>query len=428
MNRFPVKAALMTLALFAGGPALADGPPAGAAKPAPQCLGGEGHAVSFGGRRTFRLRPDWMGSSKAALTRPDLSPAYQLLIKRAGTALEGPTYTVVDKLKTPPSGDKHDYMSMGPYWWPDAGKPNGEPYVRRDGEVNPERGTNAFDVSDLEAMSGAVEALSLAYYVTDDRRYADKAALLLRVWFLDAATRMNPNARFAQGGPGRTPGRAEGVLDTFRLLRVVEGIGLLGPSGALTAADQAGLERWFADYAAWMQTSPTGREERAATNNHGNWYDYQLATFALFARQDDLARRVIATVGPERIASQMAPDGSLPEELKRTKALHYSYFALEPLVGLADLARCTGQDLWRFETADGRGLRKGFAFLAPYVGREESFPFKELEPHKAAASAAPLLTYAAWAYGDEGFGAAASLAAKARSVSLGDLLIAPYEP
>jgi hypothetical protein len=98
------------------------------------------------------------------------------VIKRADTALAGPTYTVVDKTRTPPSGDKHDYISMGPYWWPDPSKPNGEPYLRRDGEFNPERATNAFDVSDLDAMSASVEALSLAYYFTDDARYATKAA------------------------------------------------------------------------------------------------------------------------------------------------------------------------------------------------------------------------------------------------------------
>lgn len=426
MVRFPISALILTFALAVGGSAAADQAPSLAPYAGPQCEGGEGYAASFGGRRTFRLRPDWLAATKARLADPTIAPAYDALIKRAEAALVGPTYTVVDKLKTPPSGDKRDYMSMGPYWWPDPARPDGEPYIRRDGQVNPERNTNAFDVSDLEAMSAGVEALSLAYYFTDDRRYADKAAQLLRVWFLDAATRMNPNASFAQGVPGRTAGRAEGVLDTFRLLRVVEGIGLLGPSGALTAAEQTGLERWFAAYADWMQTSPTGREERAATNNHGNWYDYQLATFALFARQDDLARSVIATVGDQRIATQVAPDGSLPEELKRTRPLHYSYFSLEPLVGLADLGRCTGQDLWRYASRDGRSLRKALEFLAPYVGREASFPYKEINPKGAAGAASPLFAHAAWAYGDDAFGAAAATSALSRPGSLNDLLIAPY--
>lgn len=39
----------------------------------------------------------------------------------------GLLYTVVNKAVLPPSGDKHDYMSMAPYWWPDETKPDGLP-------------------------------------------------------------------------------------------------------------------------------------------------------------------------------------------------------------------------------------------------------------------------------------------------------------
>lgn len=416
------------LALAAALGAVMFGGSASAADVTPRCLGVEGYAADFAERRTFRWRPEWLAASKARRTDPALAPAFKALTKRADAALAGPVYTVTDKLRAPPSGDKHDYMSMGPYWWPDPTKPNGEPYVRRDGEVNPERNTDAFDVSDLDAMSSGVEALSLAYFFQDDPRYAEKAARLLRVWFLDPKTRMNPNASFAQGVPGRTPGRAEGVLDTYRLLRVVEAVGLLAPSGALSRSDHAGLERWFADYAHWMQISPTGREERAATNNHGVWFDYQLATFALFARDEALARDVIAKAGEARIARQVTPDGSLPEELQRTRALHYSYFTLEPMIGLADLGRCVGVDLWRYETADGRSLRKALAFLAPYVGREASFPYREIEPAGAAGEAAAPFGFAAWAYGDPELARLAAISAAKRPASVDRLLIAPYAP
>jgi hypothetical protein len=381
--------------------------------PAGVCKGGDGTAAAFGGRRTFRWSPLGLEYAKTHRADPSIAPAYAALIKRADAALAGPSYTVVDKTRTPPSGDKHDYISMGPYWWPDPGQPNGEPYIRRDGEFNPERATNAFDVTDLDAMSAGVEALSLAYYFTDDARYANKAAQLLRVWFLDPATGMNPNTKYAQGVPGRATGRAEGVLDTYRLLRVIEGVGLLAPSKALSDADQKGLERWFADYTTWMRTDTNGREEQAAANNHGIWFDYQLAGFALFARQDAVARQVVAEAGARRIATQVAPNGSLPLELTRTRALHYSYFALEALVGTAQFGRCVGLDLWRYQTADGRGLRAAFDFLAPYVGQEASFPYPELKPEDASSEALPLFAAAADAYGDKTLAdKAATLAAR----------------
>ncbi|MBO9709549.1 MAG: alginate lyase family protein [Caulobacter sp.] len=367
------------------------------------CKGSDGTSAAFDGRRTFRWSPDSLAFAKAHPRDPSVALALAVVMKRADEALAGPVYSVMDKTRVPPSGDKHDYISVGPYWWPDPSRPNGEPYVRRDGEVNPERSGEAFDVTRLEAMSGAVEALSLAYYFTDDARYATKAAQLLRTWFLDPATRMNPNAKYAQGVPGRTPGRAEGVLDTFRLLRVIEGVGLLAPSKAISTQDQRGLEKWFADYTAWMLSDPNGREEQAAANNHGAWFDYQLSGFALFSRQDALARRTVSQAGPRRIKTQIEPNGTLPRELQRTRALHYSYFALEALVGVADFGRCVGLDLWRYRTGDGRSLKAAFDFLAPYVGNEAAFPYRELRPKEAGVEGLPLFAAAATALDDAEF-------------------------
>jgi hypothetical protein len=346
------------------------------------------------------LRGDWLEAVKLhAPDKPQFATARKALFARAEAALVGPDYSVVHKLKMPPSGDKHDYMSIGPYWWPDAKQPGGEPYVRRDGRVNPERDTNAFDTTALQSMSASVDALALAYYFSGDLRYAQRAARLLRVWFLQPATRMNPNAAFAQGIPGRVAGRAEGVIDTTRLLRVVEGIGLLAPSETLTKQEQAGLERWFSEYVDWMLTSATGKEEGAARNNHGLWYDSQLTQYALFARRVDVARSAVERVAQQRIAQQIEPDGKMPQELQRTRALHYSVFALQAAAEIADLAGCVDKDVWNAKTGDGRGLKVAIDFLLPYVGRESEFPYPDLNP-TASEPAFELFSRAAWAYAD----------------------------
>jgi hypothetical protein len=399
---------------------------AGPVAAAPACRGADGHAAEFGGRRTFLLRPDVMGEVKrAGPNAPGVSAAWRAVVERADAALAGPLYSVVAKTRTPPSGDKHDYMSMGPYWWPDPAKAGGEPYVRRDGQVNPERDGPAFDVTALDAMSSAVEALSIAYFLTDDPRYATKAAELVRAWFLAPATRMNPNAQFAQGVPGRTPGRAEGVLDTYRLIRVVEGVGLIAPSGALSPAEEAALRRWFADYADWMTTSANGREEGQAGNNHGLWYDLQPAQFSLFAGRPDVARDVVSRFVEARIAVQTAPDGSLPHELQRTRALHYTVFALQPAAGVADLGRCLGVDVWGATSRNGRSLRAAVDFLLPYVGREAAFPYPERSPGPSD-EMLEVFARAALAYGDPRYAEAAARTARRRPQS--DLLLTVAPP
>lgn len=383
------------------------------------CRGAEGHAADFDGRRVFLWSPDALAAAKAG----GAAEARRAVMARADAALAGPLYSVTAKTRTPPSGDKHDYMSMGPYWWPDPARPGGEPYVRRDGEVNPERDGAAFDVTAMDRMSDAVEALALAHFLTGERRYAEKAAALVRAWFLDPATRMNPNTEFAQGVPGRTTGRAEGVLDTYRLIRVVEGGGLIQPSGALTPAELAKLKSWFSDYVDWMAASKNGREEAAAANNHALWYDLQRAHFALFAGRPDVARKIAADFGPQRLAAQVAADGKLPHELARTRALHYTAFALQAAAGVADLGACVGVDVWGYATPDGRGLKPAMAFLASYVGREDEFPFPERNPGPSD-DMLEALARAARAYDDPDLVRAAADVARRRAASDLNLTVA----
>lgn len=388
----------------------AAAPLAGGAQAAvPQCQGGDGYAASFEGRRTFLWRPDHLTAVKAALAQGEgPQAAWTALLARADAALTRTPYTVVDKTMTPASGDKHDYMSMGPYWWPDPSKPDGLPYIRRDGRFNPQRDTGAFDVSDLEAMSQDVQALALAAFVSGDDRYAAKAGEMIRVWFLDPKTRMNPNFNHAQAIPGRVSGRAEGVIDAHRLPRVIEAAGLLRPTGALSEAEHDALEAWFADLVEWMATSPIGRAERAAENNHGLYYDTLITHFALFAGLDDVARAVSERAATRRFDAQIEPDGGLPRELNRTRSLHYTTWTLAAAFDLADQAACVGVDLWGHQGPDGRSLKAATDFVAVWAGREAEWPWPELDKTETG-SLYEVLSRAAWAWDQADYAEKAAL-------------------
>jgi hypothetical protein len=365
--------------------------------PRPTCSGVEGYAPAFGGRRTFFLKPDQLIAIKAVReTDPAVSAAYRQLLKQADAALLRRPGAVTDKTTLPPSGNRHDYLSIAPYWWPDPTNPNGS-YVRRDGVINPARETNSYDRTAIGLLSGDVRVLGLAYYYSDDVRYAKKAALLIRTWFLDPATAMNPNANFAQAVRGREDGRAEGVLDTSAFQSVVDAVGLLAPSKAITPGEQKALEGWFGRYVDWMLTSRNGRAEQAAKNNHGIWFDSQITQYALFARRPDVARKVVDGFPARRISAQMDVDGRLPAETARTRSFHYSIYALTPAYDVAEMAACLGKDLWGYKDAQGRGLRKATDFLASYRGQLEKWPYKELrlEPKELDG----LLTRASWAWG-----------------------------
>ncbi|MDF7774938.1 alginate lyase family protein [Sphingomonas sp. AOB5] len=326
------------------------------------------------------MQPDTMERLKAAKdSDPAVGAAYTALIGKANAALTRGPYMVVDKRTIPPSGDRHDYLSVGPYWWPDKTKPDGLPYIRRDGEINPDRSSDKYDLADLESMSADVETLGLAYYFSGNVRYAQRAAFLVKIWFLDPRTRMNPNMNFGQAVPGREDGRAEGIIDTTRLARVIETIGLIGPTNVLKPEEQAGLEKWFSDYLDWMYKSRNGKAEDTAKNNHAMWFDAQVVQFALFARRPDLTRKVVEAFPKRRIADQFTVDGSLPRELIRTRSFHYSIYALLAAYDVAEMGSCVGVDLWSYD-GGGKSLKRTTDFLAAYRGRLDQWPHKEIRP------------------------------------------------
>lgn len=274
---------------------------------------------------------------------PQLAAAHAALLSRAAKALKTPLRSVTDKKLLSPSGSRNDYMSMGPYWWPNPDTANGLPYVRRDGQRNPQVAGEALDSDRMQAFCRDVLELTLAHHFGASDSHAEKAATAIRHWFLAPETRMTPHLRYGQGIPGIVEGRAEGLIDTRNLWMVIDSALLLNARDALSDTDLAALRQWFAEFAGWMQTSATGRDEDKAANNHGMFFDAQLVNYLLFIGETGKARARQATVIARRFAPQIEADGRMPHELSRTRPFHYCAFNLEAATRLAQYDRA----LWR---------------------------------------------------------------------------------
>ncbi len=307
--------------------------------------------------------------------------AIAALEKDAQAALAIAPMSVMDKAITPPSGDKHDYVSQAPYWWPDPSKADGKPYIRKDGQRNPE--INAItDRDNLGRLGAAVTTLSLAYAYTGREDYAAHAARLVRTWFLDPATRMNPHLQFGQYIPGINQGRGIGIIETRSLPELLDGVLLLAGSPSWTKADDDSLQAWMRAYLSWLVESTHGREEAKNGNNHETWYDVQVAGLALYTGQVDVARRTVEGARA-RVARQIEPDGRQPRELERTQSWHYSQFNLAAFMDLASLGRHVGVDLWNYRTEDGRSIRGAVDFLVPYAAGERPWSYDQITPFRA---------------------------------------------
>ena len=314
-------------------------------------------------------------ASHHSFEKPDVAAIDRdRILKAANAALELPPITITKYHAKLSEGGANDYYSNGDYWWPDPTKPDGLPYIQRDGLSNPEN-FNQHRMA-LRQLRDAVAALGAACKITGEDRYAAKSVELLHVFFLDPATRMNPDLKYAQAVPGVASGRGIGIIDTLRLIEIPQAIDAMQKSRAFPPETLAGVKQWFRDYTEWMITSKNGQKESAEKNNHAVAFWLQVAVFAKFtgdeARQAECRRQFKEVFVP----NQMAADGGFPLELKRTKPYAYSIFQLDNMTTLCQVLSTPADNLWTFELADGRGIRKAVAYLEPFLADKSKWPLK----------------------------------------------------
>lgn len=295
------------------------------------------------------------------------------MVQEADWAMKQEPITVTAETSQRSAGGKHDFFSEGDYWWPNP-KSVDSPYIQKDGMTNPEN-----FVAHRHAMirlSKIVGALASAYKLTGDEKYVQQALKHCKAWFVDTATRMHPNLLYAQAIKGRFSGRGIGIIDTIQLMEVVQGLEAMLHAKTINANDLASIKNWFEQYLQWLTTHKYGTDEMNAENNHGTCWAMQVACFAKFTGNQKLMDFCSERYKKVLLPNQMAADGSFPRELKRTKPFGYSIFNLDAMSTLCQILSTKENNLWNYQTADGRSIKKGIEFLAPYLADKNKWPYQ----------------------------------------------------
>ena len=324
------------------------------------------------------------------------------ILKAANAALTLEPLTITRFRAKLSDGGPNDFYSNGDYWWPDPSKPDGLPYIQRDGESNPD---NFFQHRlAIRQLRDAVAALGAAYRLTGEDRYAAKGAELLRVFFLGPTTRMNPHLQYAQAIPGVSRGRGIGIIDALHLIELPPAISAMQKSPAFPSETLAGLRQWFQDLAQWMTSSKNGRDEANTKNNHAVAFWLQVAVYARFVGDGEKLAECRRQFKEVFLPHQMALDGSFPAELKRTKPYGYSIFQLDNLCTLCQVLSSPQDDLWAFSLPDGRGIARAMEFLYPYLADKSKWPHKpDVQAWEHWPARQPSLLFAGLALGEPRF-------------------------
>ncbi|MCL2412513.1 MAG: alginate lyase family protein [Bacteroidales bacterium] len=332
-------------------------------------------------------------NSKTAIANNDPAAveALQGLLRSAERAMTLGPWTVTEKTFIPPSGDRRDYMTLAPFWWPNPETPDGLPYIRRDGERNP----SVYEFPErenLRDMSQTVLHLGLAYFFTGEQRFAERASEIVYVWFLDQELGMNPNLNFGQAIRGRNTGRGAGLIDTRFLLKVVNGMMLIRENSAWSDENEENLQAWFSEFLNWMDNSEIGRQENRALNNHGTYFEAQRVSFSIYTGQYNRARDIIQNSAKARIFYQQTEDGQQPLEQRRTLSMHYVTFNLAAMFQLAIMSDKLGIELFNYVDEQGRSISRYMDFITPFYTQEKEWTWKQIRPFNFIRAKALLLT------------------------------------
>ncbi len=312
---------------------------------------------------------------------PDVMPAWRALQHKADQALTHPLYSITQKSASAPAGNPHDYYSFSDYWWPNPKTADGLPWVRKDGQMNPAAVGKQSDKSHLNGMIDDVWNLALAWQLSGKTAYAEKARQQLVNWFITPETRMAPNLIYAQSIPGHKGVRGTGILDGRVFVRLIDAIELLHDGGQLDDKTWQGLRNWYRDYYRWLTTSENGKKEDAADNNHGSWYDVQVAAIALWLGDKETAKQRLMLSAGQRVPQQFDAKGVPQTEIGRTRSWHYSNFILDAYNQLGRLGERTGVNVWQAKSGE-HSLQNGYLYVAQFVDSQTPWPYPNIEPFK----------------------------------------------
>ena len=311
------------------------------------------------------------------------------------------TASVVDIPITRPSGDVHDYISIGPYWWPNPDTPDGLPYINRDGQINPATRTGIAPSTTYRLIATLARA---AFYVGDNG-YSEYANRQMYDWFINPETKINPNAKFAQGLPGICDGRSTGLIEFAPSYILFNAIALLESVGLMDSEILAGVKAWFSEFLDWLLTDENALGADNSENNHGSWYDANVIATAEFLGREALVKKICKTAYWKRILSQITAAGEQPHELARTRAMNYTFFNLDALLVIANIAERHGfSEFWGIDKVRGHCvLKQAVDFIYPYMLNPETFPYNEIAPRNQDAIFARSLLSVHKRFPDEGY-------------------------
>jgi hypothetical protein len=259
----------------------------------------------------------------------------------------------------------NDYASNATYYWPDETKSDGLPYIEKL-EPNPDKYTTS-DRKYIDILINDLLLLTAFYLNKNKNKYARKAIELLRVFFIDSATRMNPNLdysgyiKYTDSNTIHKNIKLRGnIIDTnsFCILpdmMIILNDYLSETNNFLDKKVHQQMQLWFRNMASWFMYSEYGIKHSKKENNILSSYYLQLASYIYGSGEIDLAKKILQDNVHRVLSAQIDEDGNQVHEIKRLHPIHYCNFNLDMLSKLLIISKNLDIDIYNYQDNQGRG-------------------------------------------------------------------------
>ena len=230
----------------------------------------------------------------------------------------------------------------------------------------------------LDQMVDDVTTLSMAWFYTEQERYAKEATRIICEWFLEMDKDSGPSRFRTRNNRIIYDPCDISIFDSRRYIEVLDAIYLIESSRAWNPMKTKRMKKWFSEYLEWLLSSEEGKITDGLKNHVGTWYKAMLASFGFFIHDKDLVQETIHDAMDKYLAFQIDTSGMQPIETSTSCSFNNSLSNLEAHFILAKIGAWNQIDYWHHDE-DGKGsIKKAADYLFRYIGNMEEWPYAQV--------------------------------------------------
>jgi len=226
----------------------------------------------------------------------------------------------------------------------------------------------------LRDAAATIAALTAAFVVTHDDRYALRAGRHFYTWFVAPETCMIVDFTKAGFDPAKSTQKPAGVVDLVPLAEIARALSFLPETAALSPPDLATTQAWFTALLTWLNEDRNMFIAREAKDHTASAWLLLASAVSRSVADDATLEACRHRFRRPTVRNQINALGVFPHEITTAFPYRNTLLNFDLLAASTQLLSTPFDNLWLFELEDGPGMRSVAAYLYPAIRDRDKWP------------------------------------------------------